>query len=146
MSSLMPLLTKAGPWLIKQLPKLWPMLLDAKNRERVMEAMQNLASRSPGRRLKAKVDLTAVIAERTAQDAVSEAERARAMEWSRRARNLSLRLDMPTADRQLRRSQTRSVEEHLTVLQTEMDEYLSQPGSPSEITPGQDQGGSGVDG
>ena len=135
MPSLMPLVTKAGPWLIKQLPKLWPLLLDPKNRERVTDAMQNLASRSPGRRLKAQVDLTAVIAERTAQEAESEPERVRAMEWSRRARNLSLRLDMPTADRQLRRAQTKSVEEQLTSLHTEMDEYLSQPGGPTALSP-----------
>lgn len=123
----MPVLTKAGPWLIKQLPRLWPLLLEAKNRERAMEAMQNLASKSPSRRLRAKVDLTAAVTDRLAQEAVSEAERARAMEWSRRARNLVLRLDMPTADRKARRVQLQSVEEQLTVLQAEIDDHLNQP-------------------
>lgn len=137
MSFLMPVLTKAGPWLLKQLPKLWPLLLEAKNRERVLEAMQNLASQSPGRRLRGKVELTAEVADRMAQESVSEPERERAKEWSRRARNLVLRLDMPTADRSSRRSQLRSVEEQLALLQTEIDDYLNDV--PLEPTPTEEQ-------
>ena len=89
-----------------------------------MEAIQNLASKSPSRRLRAKVELTAALADSIAEKAASESERTRAQEWSRRATNLLLRLDMPTADRGLRRSQTRSVEQQLAALQNEMDRQL----------------------
>ena len=134
----MPVLTKAGPWLIKQLPRLWPLLLDPKNRERVAEMTKNLASQSPGRRLRGKVDLTAAVTDRLAQESTSEAERARALEWSRRARNLVLRLDMPTTDRRMRRSQLRSVEAQLAALQAEIDGHLNQL-EPLEPAPTSDQ-------
>ena len=142
MAILTPVVTKAGPWLIKQLPKLWPLLLDAKNREKVTEAIQNLASQSPTKRLRAKVELTAALADSMSARAESEVEKARAREWARRAQNLLLRLDMPTADRALRRSQTKSVEQQLTALQREMDGHLNhpataQPQPTEEVSPGE---------
>jgi hypothetical protein len=121
------LLTKAGPWFVKQLPKLWPLLLEAKNRERVLAAVQNLASQSPTKRLKAKVEVTAVIAEQLGTKATSDDERQRAAAWSVQARNLALRLDMPMTDRQARRAHRASIEQQLVALQTEMDRWLDQP-------------------
>ena len=104
------LLTKAGPWFVKQLPKLWPLLLETKNRERLMDAVQNLASQSPTKRLKAKVDVTAAIADQLGRKATSEGERLRSQEWGRQARNLALRLEMPMSDRQARRAHRASIE------------------------------------
>ena len=124
MSPIVRLLTKAGPWFIKQLPKLWPLLLDAKNRERLMEAAQNLASNSPAKRLQAKADLTAEIANTIATGAASEHERAQAQAWAQRARNLGLRLAMPLPDRQAKRAHRRRVEAELGALQREMDRHL----------------------
>ena len=52
-------LRKGGPALIKQLPKLWPLLLESNNHKTVMEFMSDLASQSPTKRLRARVELTA---------------------------------------------------------------------------------------
>ena len=139
MGPIIAILTKAGPWFIKQLPKLWPLLLDAKNREKFMEAAQNVASNSPSKRLAAKAELTAEIANTIAKDASSETERARAEGWAAQARNLVLRLAMPVPDRQARRAHRRRVQAELEQLQREMDGHLR--GSPSRgpdlpLTPG----------
>lgn len=117
-------LAKAGPWFVKQLPKLWPLLLDAKNRERLEKIARDLASKSPAKRLKGKVELIATLAERMADQADSESEKKQAQEWSRRARNLALRLDMPVAGREAKRAHRQSVQEQLEQLQSEMDQHL----------------------
>ena len=124
MGAIIAILTKAGPWFIKQLPKLWPLLLDAKNRERFLEAAQNLASKSPAKRLGSKAELTAEIANTIARDASSDEERARAEEWAQQARKLGLRLAMPVPDRQAKRAHRRRVQAQLAELQREMDRHL----------------------
>ena len=124
-SPILALLTKAGPWLIKQLPKLWPLLLEAKNRERLQEIAKDLASNSPLRRLRAKVELTATLAERMVEQADSEDERQRAHAWSRQARNLTIRLDMPVIGREAKRSHRQSVAQQLEELQADMDQNLA---------------------
>lgn len=124
-SSILALLTKAGPWLIKQLPKLWPLLLEAKNRERLQEIAKDLASNSPLRRLRAKVELTATLAERMVEQAESEDERQRAQAWRRQARNLTIRLDMPVIGREAKRSHRKSVAQQLEELQADMDQHLA---------------------
>ncbi|HET7276043.1 MAG TPA: hypothetical protein VFI91_12815 [Longimicrobiaceae bacterium] len=118
------LLAKAGPLAAKQLPKLWPLLLETKNRKRVMEMARDLASQSPRRRLRARIDLTAALAEDIAAQAKTDEEREKAQDWSRRARNLARRLDMPVVGRQSKREHRHSIEEQLAALQAEMNDYL----------------------
>ncbi len=118
------ILTKAGPWLVKQLPKLWPLLLEAKNREKLQGVLKDLASNSPARRLRAKVELTATLAERIVEQAEAEDEKQQAHEWTRQARNLAIRLDMPVVGREAKRSHRQSVQQQLEQLQAEMDQYL----------------------
>jgi hypothetical protein len=119
------LLRTAGPWLVKQLPKLWPLLLESHNRERLAGVLKDLASRSPGQRLRAQADLTAALAERMAQQAATPDEAVRAQDWQRRARNLALRLDMPVAGgRDARKAHRASVQQQLEQLQGEMDRHL----------------------
>jgi len=45
-------IAKAGPQVAKQLPKLWPLLLESKNRERLGEFFVDLANASPAKRLR----------------------------------------------------------------------------------------------
>lgn len=121
-------MTKAGPWFAKQLPKLWPLLLDGKTREQLLGVVDTLSSQSPAQRLRAQVELTAVIADRIASEAASEEDAARARAWSQRARNLELRLDMPIAGGlRERRSHLRGVRAQLAELQGEIDRHLSGP-------------------
>lgn len=131
MPSAVTILAKAGPWLIKQTPKLWPLLLDAKNRERLEQAAKDLASKSPTKRLRGKVELTAALADQMIETAVSEAEKEQAQEWARQARNLALRLDMPVIGRDAKKSHRASVEQQLDQLQSQMNQQLG-AGQPSE--------------
>lgn len=124
-SPILGILTKAGPWVFKQLPKLWPLLLEAKNREKLQEILKDLASNSPIRRLRAKVELTATLAEQMVEQADSEDEKQRAREWSRQARNLTIRLDMPVIGREAKRSHRQSVAQQLEALQADMDQHLA---------------------
>jgi hypothetical protein len=124
-SPILALVTKAGPWLIKQLPKLWPLLLETKNREKLQEITKDLASNSPSRRLRAKVELTATLAERMVAEAESEDEKQRAQAWSRQARNLTIRLDMPVIGREAKRSHRQSIAQQLEELQADMNRYLA---------------------
>ena len=118
-------LRKGGPVLVKQLPKLWPLLLESSNRKKLREVAGDLASQSPTRRLRANVDVTAQLADAMARDTeASEADRARATEWARQARNLHLRLDMPVPSRQARAAHRRSVRADLEAIQVEMDDHL----------------------
>lgn len=121
-------LVKAGPWFAKQAPKFWPMLLDTKNREWLVRVALDIASRSPAKRLKAKIDLTEAIANSVASEAASDAERERAQDWTRQVRALRLRVDMPIAGMKERRSHIRSVREQLHGLQQEMDRHLGTAG------------------
>jgi hypothetical protein len=117
-------LRKAGPAAVKQLPKLWPLLLEKKNREKLVEAIRDLASQSPAKRLRARVKLTAALADDVAERSSTEEERARARDWSKRANNLLLRLDMPVQGRAAKAAHRTSVREQLEVLQQEMDNHL----------------------
>lgn len=116
------LLRAGGPKLLSALPKLWPVLLDAKIRAGLLDAGKNLASRSPMKRLHAQVDATIAIAEGYAGDAArdgDEAEDAKAQEWARRGRNLARRLDMPMRGPAARENR-RAVKTQLADLQAEM--------------------------
>ena len=124
MGPIIAILTKAGPWFLKQLPKLWPLLLDAKNRERLLATAQNVASNSPSKRLQAKAELTAEIADTVAKNATSEDERARAQEWAQQSRNLVLRVAMPVPDRKAGRAHRSRVQAQLEQLQRDMDRHL----------------------
>ena len=122
------LLAKTGPQAAKQLPKLWPLLLESKNRERIGEFGKDLASASPTKRLRARVELTAALADEIASDAASEADRLRAEAWALRARNLTRKLNMPVAGRQAKIEHRRSIKQHLESLQTEMNGHLDTNG------------------
>lgn len=93
------LLAKAGPQAAKQLPKLWPLMLESKNRERLGEFGKDLASASPTKRLRARVELTAALADEIASDAANESDRLRSEAWALPARNLTRKLNMPVAAR-----------------------------------------------
>jgi hypothetical protein len=124
MPGLLGIVIKATPWIAKQVPKMWPLLLDAKNRERVEQAVKDLASKSPTRRLRGQAELTASLAERMVERASSEEERSQASEWNRRAQNLVLRLDMPAVGRDAKRDHRQAVQTQLQQLQSEMDAHL----------------------
>ena len=124
------LLGKAGPAAAKTLPKLWPLLLEQKNRERVMAAAADLASQSPTRRLRGRIDLTATLADEIASHPeTSESDKAIARAWAKRARNLTLRLEMPVAGRRQKATHRRSIRGQLEELQAEMNVLLSENGS-----------------
>lgn len=122
------LLAKAGPQAAKQLPKLWPLLLESKNRERLAELAKELASASPTKRLRARVELTAALTDEIASDATSDADRVQAEAWALRARNLTRKLNMPVAGRQAKAAHRRSIKDQLDTLQSEMNEHLSTAG------------------
>lgn len=119
------MLAKAGPQVAKQLPKLWPLLLESKNRERLGEFFLDLANASPAKRLRARLELTAALAEEIAQSATGDTEKKQAEGWSHRARNLVLRLNMPVAGTSTKRAHRRSIREQLDALQTEMNTHLA---------------------
>jgi len=122
------MLAKAGPQVAKQLPKLWPLLLESKNRERLGEFFLDLANASPARRLRARLELTAALADEIGQSATSDTEREQAEGWSHRARNLILRQNMPVAGHRAKSAHRRSIKEQLDALQTEMNDHLDAPG------------------
>lgn len=125
MGPIMAALTKAGPWFVKQSPRLWPLLVDGKNREYLLAAVNGLASQSPAKRLRSQVELTAAIADNMASEAASEKDSELARTWSQQARNLLLRLDMPiAAGRKEKRTHMKSVRAQLANLQREMDSHL----------------------
>jgi len=115
---------KQLPKLAKHLPKLWPLLLETKNRQRMTEIGRDLASRSPRRRLEGRIELTAALADTVGANAADEEERLLADEWARRARNLKIRLDMPVQGRNERKSHRASIQAQLDGLQSEMNSYL----------------------
>ena len=117
---------KGGPALAKQLPRLWPLLLESKNREKVGGIARDLASQSPTKRLRARVELTAQMAEGISSDATTDEEKVRATAWAQRSRNLLRRLDMPIEGRKAKAEHRDSVREQLEALQAEMDDHLGQ--------------------
>jgi uncharacterized protein YerC len=118
------LLGKAGPQVAKQLPKLWPMLLESKNREKLGGFFVDLTNNSPAKRLRARVELTAALADTIAEQAKTQEEGAEAEAWSRRARNLLRRLDMPVAGRKAKTAHRHAIREQLETLQEEMNRGL----------------------
>ena len=107
------------------MPKLWPLLLESKNRDRVMDAARQLSNASPSKRLQGQIDLTAAMADAARQQAETEDAAQRAAEWVTRARKLRLRVDVPQVDRVSRKQQRASVKTQLAQLQQEIDDYLS---------------------
>jgi len=113
------------PVLAKHVPKLWPLLLESKNREKVADAARQLSTASPSKRLKGQIDLTAAMAEAVRDQAESDEDAHRAGEWMTHARKLRLRVDVPHADRASRKQHRASVKSSLTELQHEIDAHLS---------------------
>lgn len=117
-------LQKALPVIAKQLPKLWPLLLDAKNRDKLRSLARDLASASPKRKLAARMDVTEMLAERLEAEAVTEEERQRAADWRGQARRMRVRLDMPVEGVQARRAHRSALHDDLKALHTEMSNFL----------------------
>ena len=117
-------LRKGGPALVKQLPKLWPLLLESSNRKKLKEVISDLASQSPTKRLRARVEITAELAESMAKDADSAKDLERATDWAKRARNLHLRLDMPVQGHKAKSEHRASIRAQLDALQAEMNDHL----------------------
>jgi hypothetical protein len=112
-TQLLAALRKGGPMLAKQLPKLWPLLLESSNRKKVVEAASDLASQSPTKRLRARVELTAELADAMVKDSESGEDVERAADWARRARNLLRRLDMPVEGRKAKSAHRMSIREQM---------------------------------
>ncbi|MFY0409230.1 hypothetical protein [Solicola sp. PLA-1-18] len=125
-------LAKAGPVVAKQLPKLWPLLLESKNRERLVALAGDLADASPTKRLRARLELTAALAEDVAGDASDDAERERAMGWAVRARNLDRKMNMPIAGRRAKADHRRSIRHQLAALHQEINEHLDRQATPPD--------------
>lgn len=118
------LLQKALPLLAKHLPKLWPLLLESKNREKLRSLAGDLSSASPKRKLAGRMDVTEMLAQRLQEEAETEQERQRAGEWQSRARKMRARLDMPVEGLQARRAHRASLHDDLAALHTEMSDAL----------------------
>jgi hypothetical protein len=119
------LLRKGVPVLAKQLPKLWPLLLESKNRDKVGSLLRDLASASPTRKLAARMDLTEMLARRLVEQATTDEERTRAATWESHARKLRARLDMPVEGVKARRAHRQALHRDLGVLHTQMSEALA---------------------
>lgn len=117
-----------APAVAKQLPRLWPLLLESRNREKVTGVMRDLAARSPERRLQARLELTAELAERIGEEAGTTEEQQQARDWRDRARNLQRRADVPVGGVRQRAAHRRSVAAQLDALHAEMDAHLGGPG------------------
>ncbi|WP_147543670.1 hypothetical protein [Aeromicrobium massiliense] len=118
---------KYGPLAAKQLPRLWPLLLESRNRERVTGMLRDLSDKSPAKRLDARLDLTAALAEQIGQEARTPQEREQADAWRDRARNLQRRAEVPVGGVRSRAAHRRSVREQLAALHAEMDAHLGGP-------------------
>lgn len=123
-STILAMLRKGGPALLKMLPKLWPLLLDRKNRKALVGAARDLASLSPERRLRGGVEGTLAVAEHLVVEASSDPERERAQTWVTRAKHLLHQLDMPVTGRSARTRRRKSVGHQLEALQAEMEDHL----------------------
>jgi hypothetical protein len=119
-------LGKALPFLAKQVPKLWPLLLEAKNREKVSALLRDAAASSPKKKLAAKMEITEMLAQTLVEQASNESERQRAEQWQRRARKLRVRLDMPVEGIKARRAHRAGLHRDLAALHEEMSHALSE--------------------
>ena len=117
-------LRQAVPLLAKQLPKLWPLLLEKNTRTKLLEAGKDLASQSPTRKLRGRIEVVATLADRIAEGAKTDEERATASEWTRRANNLGLRLEMPVQGHKSKVEHRASIKAQLDELQSEMNDHL----------------------
>lgn len=115
---------KALPVIAKQLPKLWPLLLESKNREKLLSLARDLAGASPGRKLAARMEVTELLATRLGEEAEDEEQRQSAVEWRVRARKMRARLDMPVEGVQARRAHRATLHDDLAALHSEMSESL----------------------
>lgn len=114
--------TKALPFIMRQVPKLWPLLLDPKNRDVVMRYAKDLADRSPGRRLAANIRLTEDLAASMARRAGTPEEADRARVWQRRAAHMRDRYALPVMGD--KRAHLAALEADLTALHEEMSAAL----------------------
>ena len=119
------LLRRGGPPLLKLLPKLWPLLLEQKNRDALVAALKNAASRSPDRRLRGRVEGTVEVARAKAERAETDEERAVAQEWIRRGEDLVAQLDIPARSRTARADRRSTLSAELDRLHQEMESRLS---------------------
>lgn len=126
---------KYAPLVAKQLPKLWPLLLESRNRDKVTGLFRDLADRSPAKRLQARLELTAALAERIGEEAASPQEKEQAVVWRDRARNLQRRVDMPVGGVRAKAAHRRAVRAQLDALHAEMDAHLGGPGSSRPLPP-----------
>jgi len=123
------LLRRSGPPLLKLLPKLWPLLLEQKNRDTLVAALKNAASRSPDRRLRGRLEGTVEVARAKAARAATDDERAVAGEWIRRGEDLVAQLDIPAGSRQARADRRSRLSRDLDRLHQEMESRLSRDDS-----------------
>jgi len=117
-------ISRGGPELLKQLPKLWPLLLESKNRQAILLAAKDLASLTPDKRLRGAVDGTRAVAEGLVADAATEDERSQAEAWVRRSKDLGRQLDLPAPDRKARGKRRASITRQLNELQQEINTHL----------------------
>jgi uncharacterized membrane protein YccC len=129
-SRLLTVIKQGGTQAVKALPKLWPLLLDAKTRAAITGALRDIASRSPTRRLRGRVDGTVAVASGIAAEASDPGDKELAESWVRRGRNLSRTLDIPAAGRRASAAKRHDVAAQLAGLQREMQEYLERPAHP----------------
>lgn len=115
---------KAFHQLAKQLPKLWPLLLESRNREKIGELARDLAAQSPKKRLAAKIELTEALADSLRERATTEQERATAAAWKSRAQRMRVRLDMPVDGVKARRDHRARLRQELSEMHGEMDRFL----------------------
>lgn len=124
-----------APVVAKQLPRLWPLLLESRNREKVTGLLRELADRSPAKRLQARLELTAALAERIGEEAESPREKEQAADWRDRARNLQRRVDMPVGGVRAKAAHRRAVRAQLDALHAEMDAHLGGPTASRPLPP-----------
>lgn len=118
------LVAKAAPALLKQAPKLWPLLLESRNRQWLVDTARQLANLSPQHRLRGRAEVTAALAEGLEERATDADEARVAADWARRARNLALRLDVPVTGREAGKRHRDDVARRLDDLQQEMNRHL----------------------
>ena len=117
-------LAVAAPFIAKQVPKLWPLLLESRNREKLAEVAKDVASQSPRRKLRGQIELTALQAETISSSADGAEERELGQRWARKARNLTIQLDLPMVDRKAGKAHKASIRRQLEALQQEMNHHL----------------------